>query len=333
MDVIAYSVMAFGMLIVAAGFFSVLVSAAARMSAWYNRARKRRDRAACRTQPIYAGPDSQIGRDLAEMKFSFSPDDQAVAQEARKNDVPIRSSELLHGEVIPPDNPDIISAQRATRAEGVKQVSPSEETVMMSGSVEKSVDDAPSSRMCSTSRVETLGLTREERELILQIQEMLGLAKEGVVLSAPQIAMVQVCNRMLARSGPEQAFPSLNHDAEENPFFSGSADLMELPPGGGNREEYPLEFDLGAFRGLNTPSPLGRRIVVGSVIVTSSCIQFSSPNREARMAIDHITGFDLFSDMIRILAIGTTKSMTLKVENPPALAIALTQAFSFANEY
>jgi len=36
--------------------------------------------------------------------------------------------------------------------------------------------------------------------------------------------------------------------------------------------------------------------------------------------------------MVRIHAIGDTKTMTLKVENPPALAIALTQAFSHAND-
>jgi len=84
MDVIAYTLTAFGVLIMVVGLIMAVISATAWMFASYNRAHKRQDRTARHTHDTFAATESQIGRDLADMHFSFSPSDQAAVQDHEK---------------------------------------------------------------------------------------------------------------------------------------------------------------------------------------------------------------------------------------------------------
>ena len=181
----------------------------------------------------------------------------------------------------------------------------------------------------NSGRAEAFELKPDQRRLVMQAQEVLGLSQDEIALSAGQIEGILACSRLL--SHPEQNTPALTPllvNDEERLFHSGSADLMELPSGGGVRVHFPLEFDLAAFKGLNTPSPAARRLSTGSVVVTSRRLSFTDSNRQVEMPFATITGIDLFADMVRIHGIGSAKALTLKVDNPPLVVLAMTLAFN-----
>ena len=165
--------------------------------------------------------------------------------------------------------------------------------------------------------------------MVMDVQEVLGMPQDEVVLSAGQVEAILACSRMLVpqeQIGPQAS--TLNLSPEERLFHSGSADLMELQSGGGVRVHFPLEFDLAAFKGLNTPSPNARRLSSGSVVVTSKRLSYSDSSRNVEMPFDTITGIDLFADMVRIHGIGSSKALSLKVDNAPLVVLAMTMAFN-----
>lgn len=322
MDVLMYTITAFGMLIMVIGLIMAVVSIAAWMFISRNRRNKRHDRTLRHARDSYAPPDSQLWQNLSQMNLTLSPQDQALAEESEARDKATRRVlEAAPSPFVP------TPATRPTSAQSIEAAEIVSGAELAGDSARLNHPPAPMRR--NSGRFEAFDLKPEQRRIIMEIQEMLGLPREGIVLSAGQIEAVMACNRMIAHTEPNEPTTSpILLNPEERLFHSGTADLMEMPSGGGIRVHFPLEFDLAAFKGLNTPSPLARRLSSGSIVITSKRLSYTEANRQVEMPFDTITGIDLFADMIRIHGVGSSKALSLKVDNPPLVALSMTLAFS-----
>ena len=82
MEVLMYTLTAFGLLIMVIGLIMAVVSLAAWAFIYRNKRNKRHDRTLRHSRDSQAPPDSQLWQNLSQMKLSLSEEDRALAEAA-----------------------------------------------------------------------------------------------------------------------------------------------------------------------------------------------------------------------------------------------------------